>query len=389
MPHAGERLVEDDEEHVDEDVVDGEDVAEEGDRAEYGVRRAHLVELKLPDQHLQATLGGAQQRDEVRQVRHVDEVEHLAVGEEHDGEHDAEEGERLRAVAQRRRQQAHPLVEAQQPDELDVGEEDEQADDDGQHLVPVADVLELHVVVAVRARESPRQPAGHHQPVDVDADGAQRQHDQRHLAVVPRLRHVAAAAEPRHLAHLLHDKPDDEEDVGGLADHLQQRARREVAEQARRLDAEVRRHAARRHQFRHDGDHPEQVDARVVDGQLDEDGARLPVHPAARLQCVHRRHHLRRRATQLGHVAAAAVHRVSAPHRVAVQLVRRPVAVGGGAGGSGQRRVDVGRQREPAAPVVTLVLRQKAVLLVALGDHVAELVQHHAVVCNTTQQPLL
>ena len=47
-----ERLVEDSEEHVDEDVVDAEDVEEEEDGAENGTRRLHRVEVELTDEHL-------------------------------------------------------------------------------------------------------------------------------------------------------------------------------------------------------------------------------------------------------------------------------------------------------------------------------------------------
>ena len=48
----------------------------------------------------------------------VDEVEELCVGQEHDGEDDAEPEERFGAVAQCRCQHAHASVEAEQLDEL-------------------------------------------------------------------------------------------------------------------------------------------------------------------------------------------------------------------------------------------------------------------------------
>ena len=177
-----ERIIQDRQEHVDEDEVDAQYVQEEDDGSEQGTGHVHGMEVELADEHLKTGLGRRDERLEVQQVDEVDEVEELRVADEDDREDDAEHEQRLGCVLQRRRQQADALVEAQQTHQLDVAEEDEHADHVHEHLAPVAYVLELDVFVAVRGGEPRRQLVGRHQAVYVDDDGRDREGDDRQLS---------------------------------------------------------------------------------------------------------------------------------------------------------------------------------------------------------------
>ena len=87
-------------------------------------------------------------------------------------------------------QQGHALVEAQQPHELEGGEEDGPAHHVGEELVPVAHVLELDVIQPFGLLEALRQLVGLEQAVEVDDDGTHGHGDDPNLHQVPEPLHV-------------------------------------------------------------------------------------------------------------------------------------------------------------------------------------------------------
>ena len=89
-----------------------------------------------------------------------------------------------------------------------------------------------------------------------------------------------------------------------------------------------RGHAARRHEFGRHTDGREQIDVAVVERELDEDGARVRVHPIGLVQILHNLFGVGLRQAQIHGVAAAFVRADRGHVRLVLQLQRRLVHPG-------------------------------------------------------------
>ena len=161
-------------------------------------------------------------------------------------------------------------------------------------------------------------------PVEVHGDRADGDENDEHLNPVPERLDVLHTL-PEDGASFLDDKEEDEEEVCDLARDLEDEGLLVVAEQVHRFDAVVRRQPAAVEHFRHHRHDAEQVDVGVVDGELDEDGARPTVCPLVRLHVGQLLRNAASAAAQLDHVAAAVIDGMTRPERVRVETVAAAV----------------------------------------------------------------
>ena len=284
--------------------------------------------------------------------------------ERHEDDHEAEHKveDLLEGARQHVGDHRYVLVELQYLEELERAEGGQYAEHDVEQIVPVGEQLQVDVLVLARLGhrrvrdgvERAHELVGGVQAIQVHAHGGEREGEHEPLDVAPEVLEVDAHAVPLEHAHLLDGEHDHDHDEHHVADGGERDAVLR-AEYVERRDLDGRDDVARGQELEQEYAVGEQVDVHVVDGELDEDGARLPIDPAVRLQQAQVAEHLLERAVEQVDIAAAAVGGVRAHERVAAHLAR--LCVGEGVvGGRYAVRGVVGRVVLRPAPVVDVLV---------------------------------
>ena len=140
-----EGVVNDGHEHVSQHEHHDQDEAEEEDGRQHGLHGGELLVVERPQGERQERLEGRQEGAVGREPPPEHQQGELGVGADDDDEDDREGGHVLGRVAQGGRQHGDAPVKAQDEDEFDGQEEDDEADQVGQHLRPQGQALEVVV----------------------------------------------------------------------------------------------------------------------------------------------------------------------------------------------------------------------------------------------------
>ena len=107
------RVVDDGEEHVEEDEEHEEDVGQEEGRAHHRVRRLYRDKVEVPEDGSEEGVAGVDGAVVVPDLDPEQQVAKLGEGEEDDRKHDGEAAQLLGALGQCARQLVHRLVEGE------------------------------------------------------------------------------------------------------------------------------------------------------------------------------------------------------------------------------------------------------------------------------------